>query len=194
MRDGIWMRFFDRFKKSEYEVIKTCVICEHQEKEQIKDIDKMKQLKEEFFDKGCPNCKNMEMIAILVTDKSGNVVFTIFRHPESEKKIHDFKKWFEEGVQYQNKGHWNTARNITVVENAEAEGDYMKAIECFDKALEAGPGNYSAWYNKGVCYQNMGMTDDAMRCYDESIRLNPQFGRAHSNRELLKLVRNSKDK
>jgi len=40
----------------------------------------------------------------------------------------------------------------------------------------------------------MGMTDDAMRCYDESIRLNPQFGRAHSNRELLKLVRNSKDK
>jgi len=38
----------------------------------------------------------------------------------------------------------------------------------------------------------MGNTDEAIRCYDESIKINPNFKRAFSNREMIKIIERSK--
>jgi tetratricopeptide (TPR) repeat protein len=108
----------------------------------------------------------------------------IKRAREDAEKMEPVAKWFEEGVFYQKKGHMNVITNPV-----EAEEAYTKASECFDKALEIDPDNYSAWYNKGICFQNMGKTQEAIRCYDESIKINPNFGRAIQSREILKMVK-----
>jgi len=38
------------------------------------------------------------------------------------------------------------------------------------------------WYNKGVDLYNQGNYDEAIKCYDEAIKLNPQLTEAWSNK------------
>jgi len=49
------------------------------------------------------------------------------------------------------------------------------------------------WYNKGVDLYDQGNYDEAIKCYDEAIKLNPQLAEAWSNKgvALQALHRNS---
>jgi len=184
------MIFFDKFLKKEYTIIE-CKNCGYWKKEKInvnKDVDKIVgHTKDLFFNGGCPGCNNKNQIEIRIYDKNGNNLNSIERDREAAEKMNIFNKWFEDGIYYQKKGHMNVIRNP-----GDAEEAYKKASECFDKALEISSDNYSAWYNKGICFQNMGNTDEAIRCYDESIKINPNFKRAFSNREMIKIIERSK--
>ncbi|HEC80221.1 MAG TPA: tetratricopeptide repeat protein, partial [Firmicutes bacterium] len=61
----------------------------------------------------------------------------------------DTEEWFDAGNRY--------------LKN----GDYEKAIECFDRALELSPENDDIWYNKGVAHKRQGETDIALECYEK---------------------------
>ena len=51
------------------------------------------------------------------------------------------------------------------------QGEYLKAIECFEKALEDknfnAPG--MAWKNMGIAYWNLGKHEKSIECYEEAI-------------------------
>ncbi len=65
------------------------------------------------------------------------------------------------------------------------KSDYVKAIECFDKALELNPRNQEAWYNKGVCLGKLEKYEDAATCFDKALELNPRNQEAWYNKGLI---------
>ena len=52
--------------------------------------------------------------------------------------------------------------------------DFDEAIVCFDKVLEKEPQSIVAWYNKGVCWMNLGLYDAALHCFDKALNVNPK--------------------
>ena len=39
---------------------------------------------------------------------------------------------------------------------------------------------------RGILYEKQGLPDEAMKCYDNSIKLNPNFDSAYLNKGLIK--------
>ncbi|MEQ8192337.1 MAG: tetratricopeptide repeat protein [Candidatus Eremiobacterota bacterium] len=72
-------------------------------------------------------------------------------------------------------------------------GDYDMSIESFDKAIEANPKNANAWNGKGAILQIQGKTEEALKCYDKALEIDPSFTLASENREraLVQLKLNS---
>ena len=76
----------------------------------------------------------------------------------------------------------------TVMENSDAQEDgwivkgrelgkqhdFDEAIICFDKVLEKEPQSIVAWYNKGLCWMNLGLYDAALHCFDKALNINPK--------------------
>ncbi len=48
---------------------------------------------------------------------------------------------------------------------------YREAIDWFDKALELAPDYHQAYHNRGLCYENLGKRDSAIRNYREALRI-----------------------
>jgi len=48
-----------------------------------------------------------------------------------------------------------------------------------------------AWYNKGNAFDDLGKYDEAIKCYNEAIRLNPSDSAAWSNKGVALLARAS---
>ena len=48
-----------------------------------------------------------------------------------------------------------------------------KALSLFDKALELDPEDAEAWYNKGASLPGLGRHEEAVRCLDKALELNP---------------------
>ena len=57
-----------------------------------------------------------------------------------------------------------------------AKGNYDKAIECYQKAIELNPDLAKAYYNMGVAYYAKGNFDQTIECLQKAARL----GDAHS--------------
>jgi len=61
-------------------------------------------------------------------------------------------------------------------------GNYMKAIFCYDKALEIDPNDSNVLVNKGDALTNIGNYDDAKQCYDKVLAKNPNSSMALYNK------------
>ncbi len=72
--------------------------------------------------------------------------------------------WFDEGNKYY------------------LEGDFTKAIGCFDKAIELNPDDPDAYNNKGSALDRLGEYPQAIECYDKAIELNPDDPDAYNNK------------
>ena len=62
------------------------------------------------------------------------------------------------------------------------KGDYEKAIENYDKALELNSNFEEAWYNKGFNLGELERHAEAIKCYDKAIDLNPNYEKAWHNK------------
>ena len=54
------------------------------------------------------------------------------------------------------------------------EGDFEKAVEQFEKALELQPNYAAALNNLGICYGNLDRLDEAERSFKRAIEINPK--------------------
>ena len=55
----------------------------------------------------------------------------------------------------------------------------MRAIECYDKALEINPQNADAYYKKGLSLSTIEKYAEAIECYDKALEINPQNADAY---------------
>lgn len=51
------------------------------------------------------------------------------------------------------------------------KGDYEKAIENYDKAIELNPNYETAWYGKGWTLEKLGRKDEAEHCFQKAKEL-----------------------
>lgn len=62
------------------------------------------------------------------------------------------------------------------------KGEYDRAIENCDKAIELNPKDPDAYNNRGITYDNKGEYDHAIEDYDKAIELDPKDPEAYINR------------
>ncbi len=61
-------------------------------------------------------------------------------------------------------------------------GEYEKAIEYFDKAIELNPNYPTAFYSRGIAYMNLGQYERAIEEFNEAITHDPNYVVAYYNR------------
>ena len=61
------------------------------------------------------------------------------------------------------------------------QGEYEKAVECFEKSIELNPVNNShSWYKKGVAFYKLGRpVEDELACYNKALEIFPGHGKAN---------------
>ena len=65
-----------------------------------------------------------------------------------------------------------------------------EAIERCEKATELEPENPVAWYNMGILKYDLVEYEEAIRCYDKAIDINPKYCGAILNKaELLRILK-----
>jgi tetratricopeptide (TPR) repeat protein len=62
------------------------------------------------------------------------------------------------------------------------KGEYSKAIESYDKALEINKKDVNAWNNKGSALGNLGRYDEAIECYDKVLEIDGKNVDAWNNK------------
>ena len=62
------------------------------------------------------------------------------------------------------------------------KGEYAKAIQYYDKALEMDSKNVDAWYNKGVALDNLGKYKEAIQSYDKALEIDRKYVAAWYNK------------
>ena len=63
--------------------------------------------------------------------------------------------------------------------------DFNKALIYCNKALRIYPFFVTAWNNKGNVYANMGKKNDAIKCYEKALTINPDYIPAKRNLRLM---------
>ena len=51
------------------------------------------------------------------------------------------------------------------------KGDYWKAIQCYDRALEIDENNGDIWHNKGLALHDLGKYYEAIQCHDRALEI-----------------------
>lgn len=64
-------------------------------------------------------------------------------------------------------------------------GDYVKAVEEYEKAIRIRPEYPHLWNNMGVCWFNMGEHDKAKECYKRALAGDPELVHAYYNMGLV---------
>lgn len=77
----------------------------------------------------------------------------------------------------------NHAEGLSKAKN----GDYIGAIQSFDKAIEALPMDPHAWYNRGMAKNMLGDYESALYDFGTCIALKPAYEKVWYNRGLTKL-------
>ncbi len=72
--------------------------------------------------------------------------------------------------------YWNALGNAYF-----AMGEYDKALECYDTALEINPENEEVWNNRGFTLFTNGRIEDAISHYKKAIELNSNYRQAWYN-------------
>lgn len=54
------------------------------------------------------------------------------------------------------------------------DGNYQKALEYYDKALESNKNFHAVWTNKGTALGEMGKLEESLKCFDKSLRYYPR--------------------
>ena len=65
------------------------------------------------------------------------------------------------------------------------KGEYEKAIENYDIAIDLKPNYEDAWYNKGVNLGKLERHNEAIACYDKALDLNPNDEKAWHNKGVM---------
>ena len=71
-----------------------------------------------------------------------------------------------------------------------ARGDNPGAVAKLTEAIQQDPQNFGAYLNRGVAYERMQQYDQALRDFDEALRLVPTFGMAYHYRGHIHADRN----
>jgi tetratricopeptide (TPR) repeat protein len=66
--------------------------------------------------------------------------------------------------------------------DADARGEYDRAIDCFNMAIRLNAKDAPAYYNRGLAYAHKGEREKAMADFDKTIELDPKFEQAYGNR------------
>lgn len=64
-------------------------------------------------------------------------------------------------------------------------GDYLHALEYYDRALSTDPHYAGAWHEKGNCLDELGRCEEALASYDEAIRHDPYNAETWFNKGLI---------
>lgn len=62
-----------------------------------------------------------------------------------------------------------------------AQGDFEAAVQLFQQAVDADPGQAIAHYNLGTAHRARGYLDEAIAAYRQAIALNPTYPEAYQN-------------
>jgi tetratricopeptide (TPR) repeat protein len=62
------------------------------------------------------------------------------------------------------------------------QGKAEEAIRLFNKSIELNPGEYVAWYNRGITKMIAHLYEEALPDFDQAIRLSPGYKKAYINR------------
>lgn len=84
------------------------------------------------------------------------------------------RAWMTLGAEYRKVGE--TATNLETKKNylEEALKHYKKSVEILDE-------NFDAWYNIGVCYDQLGKQDLSLVAYNSALKTEPRFENALNN-------------
>lgn len=63
-----------------------------------------------------------------------------------------------------------------------AKGRYEEATDSFRMAIELDPGSAESWFGMGLSYKALGNYTMAVDCFDEALRLNPDYTEAQAER------------
>ncbi len=74
---------------------------------------------------------------------------------------------------------------LTVARQRFAAHDYRGAALLFASAIDAGQGYADAHHMLGLCYALTESHENALKSFDEAIRLNPRYVEAHLNRSIV---------
>lgn len=51
----------------------------------------------------------------------------------------------------------------------------LKKVEYLPKSLDADPYDAKAWNNKGIALDDLGRKEEAIKCYDKALEINPKL-------------------
>jgi tetratricopeptide (TPR) repeat protein len=74
---------------------------------------------------------------------------------------------------------------LTVARERFAARDYRAAAVLLGSAISAGQGYADAHHMLGLCYAMTELREEALKSFDEAIRLNPRYVEAHLNRSIV---------
>jgi len=61
-------------------------------------------------------------------------------------------------------------------------GEYVEAIDSYDRAVTIKPDDDAAWYNRGIALFNLGRYEEAIKSYDRALKIKPDKDAAWYNR------------
>lgn len=53
-------------------------------------------------------------------------------------------------------------------------GQYHKALDCFEKALQLKPDDPELWNFKGIVLRSAGLYEEAVECFNRSLEIDPR--------------------
>jgi tetratricopeptide (TPR) repeat protein len=63
-----------------------------------------------------------------------------------------------------------------------SQGHYKDALQEFQKGISIKPDNAELRYHKGLAHFKLEQYDQAMKCYDEALMIQPRFAEAYNDR------------
>lgn len=83
--------------------------------------------------------------------------------------------FYKEALSYGKGGEEEKIVEICLYELGAAlgmQGRHRDGLNYFDEVIKRNDKNADAWNNKGIAMRNIGKNEEAVKCYDEAIRIN----------------------